>query len=237
MLFRLGDFFHARFPDGRRVPHLHASFFGPTTRPLTYGGEEGRFSFVAVEFQPLVMAALLREELTEFTDRVVGARGFCDRSLIDALMERLLGSSGTESLCAALDRFFTRWLPESVPEPEPGVRRLVAHLRRSRETPSIRRLKEISGMSERTLRRKFTGVTGLSPRLYQAILRAERTFGIIYHNPEARAADIVDACGYSDQAHLIHEVRRFALATPGELRRNRITGPAPLRDFFGPEVI
>ena len=204
MLFRYGDFFYAYFPDGSSGPHLGVSLFGATTRPLSYGGTTGRYRFVAVEFRPAVMPALLRERADAFTDCVVEASAFNGNQRVSLVIEQL---------SEAISRIDTTIGPLS-----------------------MGRLARMSGMSERTLRRRFKAATGLSPQLYHSILRAERALGMIYHAPGTSTFDMVSKCGFTDQSHLIHELRRFTLVTPGQLRRDNAVGPGPLRDFFRSET-
>lgn len=232
MLFRYGDFFYAYFPDGRTLPHLGGSFFGSTTRPLAYGGVTGRYCFVAVEFQPLAMQALVRERGDSFTDEVVDAGAVYGDLPIRLVVEQLSAARSTADRCAVLDRFFEPRLTGRECPIDPALQELLAQVRVARGPLSIGRLMQASGLTERTLRRRFTTATGLAPQLYQSILRAERALAMLYSAPWAKPADIVGACGFTDQAHLVHELRRFALATPGELRRTRDAGPGPLQDFF-----
>ena len=231
MLFRYGDFFYAYFPDGSSVPHLGASLFGATTRPLSYGGTTGRYRFVAVEFRPAVMPALLREHADAFTDCVVEAGAFYGDRQVSLVIEELSEATTAEGRCDVLNRFFEPSLQAKKVEAHPDILEAIGRIDTTTGPPSMGRLAKMSGMSERTLRRRFKAVTGLSPRRYHTVRRVERAMGLIYHGPAA-AIDIVTACGFTDQVHLIHELRRYALATPKELRRNLATGPGPLRDFF-----
>jgi AraC-like DNA-binding protein len=91
-----------------------------------------------------------------------------------------------------------------------------------------------TGYSERTLRRRFRTATGLSPRQYHVVLRAERALSALYYRPELGLDDVAHYAGYSDQSHLIHHMRRLTGMTPGALRGEPCAGVAPLRDFFRP---
>ena len=234
MLFRYGDFFYAYFPDGTAVPHLGASLFGTTTRPLAYGGSSGRYRFVAVEFRLPAFCAAVGEGAGAFTDRVVEAGAVYGDGLMGLIVEQLCEARSVEARCAVLDRFFASRLRNREVSLKPELAEALSRLGEGRKPLTVGRLIALSEMPERTLRRRFKEITGLSPQLYQSIRRVERALGRIYHIPQAPAADIVATCGFSDQPHLIREMRRFALATPGELRRNQDAGPGPLKDFFSP---
>jgi len=236
MLFRYGDFFYAYFPDGSSGPHLGVSLFGATTRPLSYGGTTGRYRFVAVEFRPAVMPALLQERADAFTDCVVEASAFNGNQRVSLVIEQLSEATSAEGRCDVLNRFFESSRQEKKVVVHPNIMEAIGRIDTTIGPLSMGRLAKMSGMSERTLRRRFKAATGLSPQLYHSILRAERALGMIYHAPGASTFDMVSKCGFTDQSHLIHELRRFTLVTPGQLRRDNAVGPGPLRDFFRSET-
>lgn len=232
MLFQFGDIFQAYFPDGRAAPRLRTSLLGATTGPLSYGGAEGRYRFVAVEFVPAVMHGLFREPAGAFTNCMVDGGAFYGTQAMDLVIEQLVGASTSETRCAVLDRFFESRLAGADVTVDPGISEVIGHIDTNRGPISMGLLVQTSGISERTLRRRFKAATGLPPQSYHTIRRVERALGFIYHMPGAATIDIITACGFSDQVHLTHEVRRFTLATRSELQRDSNVGPGPLRDFF-----
>ena len=232
MLFQFGDIFQAYFPDGRAAPRLRASLLGATTGPLSYGGATGRYRFVAVEFVPAVMHGLVREPAGAFINCMVDGGAFYGTQAMDLVIEQLSDASTSQTRCAVLDRFFESTLAGADVAVDPCISDVIGHIDTNRGPISMGLLAQTSGMSERTLRRRFKAATGLSPQSYHTIRRVERALGFIYHMPGAATIDIITACGFSDQVHLTHELSRFTLATPGKLRRDTAVGPGPLRDFF-----
>jgi AraC-like DNA-binding protein len=82
------------------------------------------------------------------------------------------------------------------------------------------------GLSARQLRRRFAAEVGLAPRAFQAIARFQRFRRYLVSRPAgASLADAAAACGYADQAHLAHDCRRLAAATPSRLAEAARTGP------------
>jgi hypothetical protein len=74
------------------------------------------------------------------------------------------------------------------------------------------------GMSERTLRRRITAATGGSPQFWVGLHRA-RLAGRTTVLTDDPIADIAFAVGYSDQAHMTREMRRWFGTTPAAMRR------------------
>lgn len=82
------------------------------------------------------------------------------------------------------------------------------------------------GLSARQLRRRFAAEVGLAPGAFQAIARFQRFRRYLVRRPAgATLADAAAACGYADQAHLAHDCRRLAAATPSRLAAAARTGP------------
>lgn len=75
-------------------------------------------------------------------------------------------------------------------------------------------------LSERSIRRHLARTTGAPPRYWKGLARARhsaRALVFIHSQP----ADIAANYGFSDQAHMSREIRRWFNCTPMMLRRNR----------------
>ncbi|MFG2000172.1 DUF6597 domain-containing transcriptional factor [Spirillospora sp. NPDC048911] len=64
------------------------------------------------------------------------------------------------------------------------------------------------GLGERQLRRRVLAAFGYGPKTVQRVLRFQKALGLAYAGRPL--ADVAYATGYSDQAHLAHEVRELA---------------------------
>ena len=75
----------------------------------------------------------------------------------------------------------------------------------------VDRIAAAAGISRRQLERKFREQVGLSPNLFGRIIRFQRAFAAVGHEPGAALAARL---GFVDQAHLVREVRQFSGQTP-----------------------
>jgi AraC-like DNA-binding protein len=80
-----------------------------------------------------------------------------------------------------------------------------------------------SHLSASQLERQFKHYTAISPKAYARIVRFGSLQAALLVNPSIRLAGLAEACGYSDQAHLIREFKSFADCTP---RAFAATAPA-----------
>ena len=74
-----------------------------------------------------------------------------------------------------------------------------------------------SALSLRQLERRFKYFTGVSPKTYARLVRFERFCHMLGENPHSNFALSAAQLGYSDQAHLSHEVKLFCGVTPTDL--------------------
>jgi transcriptional regulator GlxA family with amidase domain len=56
---------------------------------------------------------------------------------------------------------------------------------------------------------------GITPKLYCLLLRLSQVLRQIASGAPVDWADVALACGYYDQAHLVHEFREFCGLSPG----------------------
>lgn len=86
------------------------------------------------------------------------------------------------------------------------------------EAPLIPWLMRELGMSERTLRRRFSQTFGYGPKTLHRILRYQR-FLRRSRQTSVPVAVLASEAGYADQAHLVRESRRLTGSTPRQLRQ------------------
>lgn len=74
-----------------------------------------------------------------------------------------------------------------------------------------------AGLSERQLHRRCLAAFGYGPKTLDRVLRLQRFLVLGRAQPAGGLAELAVAAGYADQAHLGHDCRALAGATPSEL--------------------
>ncbi|NIK69501.1 helix-turn-helix transcriptional regulator [Paenibacillus sp. BK720] len=95
-------------------------------------------------------------------------------------------------------------------------------MQRSNGSVTIRELAEDTGYSERYIRTKFEQSLGISPKLYNRIIRFQRSLSGIVRSASS-LTDVAMEGGYFDQSHFMKEFKSFSQLTPIQLRKNRKT--------------
>lgn len=131
----------------------------------------------------------------------------------DELGDRMLACASTNSRLDLLDAFMTRRLGTAAESD--GT---IAHVIKALRAGSVSAAAEDLGWSRKRLAAWFCDRTGIRPAQFTRLARFERFTDAMQREIWASLAELAYDAGYADQAHLTHEVRRFAGTTPGALR-------------------
>ena len=81
----------------------------------------------------------------------------------------------------------------------------------------LRDIANAVGVGERRLEQIFARDVGLGPKAWSRLARFRSAIDIILGSTERSWAKLAQVCGYYDQAHMTHEFRSLAGATPAAL--------------------
>lgn len=83
---------------------------------------------------------------------------------------------------------------------------------------SIQELKQQIHLSDRQLERLFLEYVGVSPKSMASMIRYQYLWNDIVYRPFYNILDLVDKYGYSDQAHLCHDFKKYHSMNIAEAR-------------------
>jgi AraC-like DNA-binding protein len=215
LLVHRGDPFRRVDPDG--VARVQDSLLvaGQLTRPI-HVQPGSIIDVVGVRLNPLGASALLGLPLSDLTNAVVTLRAINPK--VATALEAAASIAGSQAERAhAITRALVRSF-SSVPD----ARMVAAAGCIAAPFPgSLNKLALGYGMSTKTFERRFYSEVGLSPKMYQRVVRFRRIFAQL-EKTRGRGAPIATAAGYFDQAHMIRDFKQFTGTTP--------------RRFFRPET-
>lgn len=169
---------------------------------------------MGVRFRPGGAHAVLRIDASEFADQHVPLRELWGPE-VQSLRDRLFCAASDAQRFAILESYLTRRLLKGGPDCEPGVGFALCAF----DTPAGRHrvvtIADEIGWSARQFSNRFARRVGLTPKRYCRLRRFQHAIDLRATAPSGWA-DIAQSAGYSDQAHLCHEFRRFAGLTPGD---------------------
>ncbi|MFG3442708.1 helix-turn-helix domain-containing protein [Nonomuraea sp. NPDC047897] len=168
---------------------------GPDTGPVPTVMRPGD-TFTGVRFRPGAVGEVFGVPLDWLRDQRVPLAS------LDVMRELTEGEP--DDRAAAMRGAVARRLRETAPA-DPATSALVAALRRGR---TVREAAADLGYGERQLHRRSVAGFGYPPKTLQRILRFQRALRLA--RTGVPFAEVAALTGYTDQAHLSHDVRRLS---------------------------
>jgi AraC-like DNA-binding protein len=235
---------YAGFPAGEHMglPSRHLTFVISFDAPLQLsvlpGGGEGVWTYdallgglhtspavirhdgsqhgIQLQVTPAGARALFGLPAGEVAGIVVPLDAIWGR-LAGELLDRLSGAAGWGRRFAVLDGVLLRALASRVELPSGARRETTAawdRLTTSAGRVGVATLAEEVGWSRRHLTERFSAEYGLNPRSLAKVLRFERARRLLVRADRPTLAVVAAACGYSDQAHMVHDWHALAGSSP-----------------------
>ncbi len=195
-----GEPYLERDAAGALVRQPPVLFAGQLTRPLHIRAQ-GQVGVTGVRFTEGGAYAYLGRSLDGFTDR---------RSALDAF--GLRGADEADRLARIQDYVAGEIARFAIP-PDPVVDRCVARLKAG---ATVEALCRETGLTPRTLQRRFATRVGVSPRMLAAILRFRRVFEALREADAETWTDAAQAAGYFDHPQMARDFRRFVGCSPSQ---------------------
>jgi AraC-like DNA-binding protein len=175
---------------------------------------------VQVDLTPVGAHLLLGVPMDELAQRVVTLEEMFGRGG-PLLREAVAVAPDLAGRFAVVDEFLLTLL-DRARSPVPSVTRALGRLHESGGTVPVGVIAAEIGCSRRHLIRRFREQVGVTPKLLARILRFERAVALVDARTDMGWAEIAQACGYYDQAHMIRDFNQFAGGPPSEFARRRL---------------
>src|SRR3982074_3465997 len=171
----------------------------------------GPLGVITVRLKPEGTSRLARASMHELMNVKIGLRSiFRDRD-IALLEERVMESGSSSERIACVESFLLQNLRQDC---EDQVFSRASPWLRRNPGLRMRKLASLLGVSERHLSRGFRATYRTSPKQYARVARIEKI--VAARKSGLGWADVAYACGFTDQAHLIHDFGTIVGGTPAE---------------------
>jgi AraC-like DNA-binding protein len=175
---------------------------------------------VQVDLTPIGAHLLLGLPMDELSRRVVTLEDLFGQGGT-LLREAVAEAPGWAERFAVVDQFLLTLL-DRARSPVPTVTRALGRLHESGGTVPVGVIAAELGCSRRHLISRFREQVGVTPKLLGRIVRFERVVSLVDARTDMGWAEIAQACGYYDQAHMIRDFNQFAGSPPSEFARRRL---------------
>jgi AraC-like DNA-binding protein len=174
----------------------------------------GPMGAVIVHLKPEAAYRFIGGQMSAFTDANVGLSDLFGATEVSLLEEMLAEAADPGQRAKCVQAFLLSGL-------RPLTRDAVAHqaIVQMRRTPNlpVQRLAARLEISERQLSRRFNAMVGTSVKQFARVARFGKALAA--HRSGRGWAEIAHACGFTDQAHMIHDFQCMAGRSPQALFR------------------
>jgi AraC-like DNA-binding protein len=203
------------------IGYNHCWISGMQRQYLIIGTESGS-SMMGAHFRTGGAAPFFGFPMSELTGAVVELDQIWKREVL-SLREQLLEAAGIEAKFDLLEAYLLRKVQSRL-QPDETISAALATLQ-TWPALSLRELACRLGLSHKQMIARFDCRVGLTPKFTSRLIRFRKSLAAAHQSPSPDWSDIALACGYYDQAHLIHEFQEFAGMTPSQYHQNRTIYP------------
>lgn len=200
--------------SGITKERMPLSFFYGSLSSYKDFSSKGKFSLVAVVFQPYFLNILLKTTAKETRNQIISVEDVL-KSKLEVFQEKLFNKSNPSAVIADLNVFFTHFLSERMSTDHYLITAAQRYLLQSKGSVSSQELQHFTGYSERHLERKFEHYIGMSPKKYGNIIRLHYFLSIMNNGTDEKNMTMLSyEAGYADQSHLIRDFKNNIGLTP-----------------------
>ncbi len=191
---------------------------GITTRAQIIDTDEQAF-VAGVAFRPGGTVPFTAAPARELSDVDVPLEALWGRQRTGRIREQLLGARDPQAALDALEAALLDLRRDKAAHP--AVRFALSEFRARPSVARIRVVTDAIGLSPKRFIERFKGEVGVTPKRYCRLLRFQRVVTRAHERGRTDWTELALACGYFDQAHLIHDFREFSGLTPTAYEASR----------------
>jgi AraC-like DNA-binding protein len=221
LVFNLGQELRVEHPVGTRTAYpAGTAFFAGVSSTYAVTETDRSQEGAQVMLTPLGARALLGFPLDEVGDRLIDPVDLFGAAARETI-ERLQEANSHADRLAILEQEIAR-LGLSVGGLPRGLVWALQRLQTSAGRVGVASLAKELGWSRKHFSVCFRREFGVPPKLFARILRFDHAVRRLRRNQVESWAELADACGYADQAHLTRDFRAFSGSPPASFMRRKL---------------
>lgn len=205
-----GDIYHYREIDEPFRTLFPVSVIGHI-RKKAYSKFVGSGSGVLVIFTSYGLFRLFGINMNGLENTVKDATHFINIKEITECRQKLFEANAAEEKIRIVEKYLLDNLHKTSSDLR-SINNIIDFINQQKGKIDIEWLCRQANMSFKTFERHFNQKIGISPKPYAEIVRFSNAFKMLKSNKNI--FEIIAACGYTDQAHMIKEFKKFTGNTP-----------------------
>lgn len=188
-------------------------FVGQATSPSVLTSSSLNFNIIAVNFTSTGVFQLTGIDMNDITDQIIDAEMIFGKE-ISELYERVVAVGSLKQAVSIIDNFLCIKARNKKKQNKPCILMSLSVLKEKAGMVNVKMLQRTTNTSPKTLERSFKTEIGMTPKMYQRLLRFNQAKSYIEENGCTEWWEIVVRFGFYDHSHLISEFRFFSGKTP-----------------------
>jgi AraC-like DNA-binding protein len=207
LIFHYGDHYQQEI-SGKLLRQSESLAAGQITRPITIS-PSGNSGVFGVKFFPTGFWKLFGLKMDLLTNQTLDLRDVL-RLNTSSLTQQLAEHNSHASRIAIVEKFLLKKVSARM-RCDADV--AISMMERCEYQESVTTIARQSKISVRKLQRSFSEVVGVTPKMYQRLLRFNKIFKCL-QNPSLTKVEASYLCGYFDQAHFNKDFKQFTEEDP-----------------------
>jgi AraC-like DNA-binding protein len=230
LVFNLGQELRVEYPARTFTAYpAGTAFYAGLTSTYAVTETDRSQEGAQVMLTPLVACRLLGFPLSEVGDRLIDPTDLFGAAARDTI-ERLQEENSHAGRLLILEQEIARRLALSSRSPPRDLVWALRRLQACAGRVGVASLATELGCSRKHLTVRFGREFGMPPKLFARTLRFDRAIRLLRRGKISRWAELADACGYADQAHLTRDFHAFAGSPPASFIRRKLPDDAGFVD-------
>jgi len=188
---------------------------GTMTSVLKINYKIGPVQMLGIRFRPAGITAFIKMPVYEITNRTITlslANTIFNREFFESLPDM----QTMQQRLKHIDNYLLGKM-NKVFKPERQIQYAVELIRENNGLIPVRKIAEEVCLSERHFERKFKASIGISPKLFNNIMRFQFARHYLKKHKDESIYTVAISCGYHDHSHMNKEFQRLGSISPSDL--------------------
>ena len=219
ILFNYGDEIRLTRNNHSRRVFKQPVVVGPS-KTLFEIGFNNQICTLGINFHPGTGCAFLESGMEQLIDRIdiSNETRFANAHHMYIKFENEIQSGRGESLLRKVEEYLINNLSNYHLQAQDKLESLITLFKREQDMP-LELLADMSGISAREIQRKFKQYVGISPKVYQRLMKLNKVKDRLSSGNYENLTQLAIDNGYYDQAHFIREFKYFMNLTPKQYKK------------------
>lgn len=197
-------------PHNREMPQVF--LYGQTIKPITLE-IDGSYQIIIFQFFPFVLRSFWQIVPESINDNCCYLESTADQN-VDAFVQKLNNEKTVSKRIKIISELLLNYFERKKYNLDFIVRYSIQKIIDSKGLLDIKSLAAETSVSIRTLERRFSKETGLSPKQFSIICQFQASLQQLTAKDYIKLTDIVYTNGFADQSHFIRVFKAFTGKTP-----------------------